>query len=192
MGNERRNIKIDQCAIHQSVAYCLTSNVDNPRLPDDIGVELAKYRASATLNNWLTDNAQYLRLFAFDGVLDTWYVHQRRRGASQQLLAWIEILQSYLQFKHDTPSCVQLWRWATHEHLDQKSTAKQLAHLNIRLEGDVLHIGDNYSTTKKAFDKLFENHIHTKSIHPPETVRRKTLKIIHGFSKKTYKNNKSI
>jgi hypothetical protein len=138
---------------------------------DKIEAEFKESRASQTFNDWLEHSAKHLKILVMDAKHDL-CKHDRERTASTPILLWAEILKSYLKFRHDTPSCVQLWKWAAHGHREQTSTERELAHLNIRMEGKTMHIGTEYSTTKKTYDKLFERHIGTQSIYPDSKQRK--------------------
>lgn len=185
MGNRWSDCKgtLSPCAIHKSILYLLDKGSGGHAMLDKIEAEFKESRASQTFNDWLAHSSKHLKILVMDAKHDTWHVYTRRKTASTPILLWAEILKSYLQFKHDTPSCVQLWKWAAQGHREQKATKQALAHLNIRMEGKTMHIGTAYSTTKKTYDKLFEHHIGTQSIYP-DARRRKDEKFMQDWERR--------
>lgn len=186
MGNRWRDCNDLLMAIYKSICYQLDKGSYGHETVDKIEAEFNESRASQTFNDWLEHSAEHLKILVMDAKHDTWHVYTRRKTASTPILLWAEILKSYLKFKHDTPSCVQLWKWAEHGHREQTSTERELAHLNIRMEGKIMHIGTEYSTTKKTYDKLFERHIGTQSIYP-DSIRRKDEKFMQDMERRLNK-----
>jgi hypothetical protein len=171
------------CAGYRSIWYQLAKDSGGYAELDKIEAEFKESRASQTFNDWLEHSAKHLKILVMDAKHDKWHFYTRRKTASTPILLWAEILKSYLKFKHDTPSCVQLWKWAAHGHCEQTSTERELAHLNIRMEGKTMHIGTEYSTTKKTYDKLFEHHIGTQSIYP-DSRQRKDEKFMQNWERR--------
>lgn len=188
MGNKWAYCNPILCAEYKSIWYQLEKYSGGYEALNKIEEEFKENRASQTLNDWLSSNSESLRLFVMDAAHDH-FNHSRKRNASEPILLWAEILESYLKFKHDTPSCVQLWKWAVQGHREQKITENALATLNIKLEGDVLHIGATYRTTKKTYDKLFERHIGTQSIYP-DSKQRKHEKLMKDWERSVHEYNK--
>ncbi|UOG93183.1 MAG: hypothetical protein L3K52_05475 [Candidatus Thiothrix sulfatifontis] len=179
MGNAWYYCKDLLCFQYKSICYCFKSGYQSL---DDIQKELEKNRASQTLNDWLVTDSEGLRLFVMDAKHDK-KQHIRKRTASTPILLWAEVLESYLKVKHDTPSCIQLWKWAAQGHREQRKTEEELKHLNIRLERKILHFGTAYRTTYTAYRKLFTDHINTQSI-TPDAERRKAEKLIKAHERR--------
>ncbi len=186
MGNRWLDCNDLLCAVYKSIMYQLGKDSGGYVALDKIEEEFNEIRASETFNDWLKHSAKHLKIFVMDAKYDTCHVYTRRKTASEPILLWAEILKSYLKFKHDTPSCIQLWRWAVTGHKEQKITEKELEHLSIRMIEKKLYIGATYSTTKKAYDKLFERHIGTQSIYP-EAQRRKHEKFYQTLERRLNK-----
>ncbi len=188
MANRWIEHNIRLCACHASIIYQLNAGSEGDRMLNQIEDEFKLHRASETFNNWLQHYANDLTIFVTDGKHDH-FTHQRRRWASPQVLIWAKILESYLKFKHDTPSCIQLWRWAKADHREQVQTEQELAHLNIRVDGKDLLMesedlpkGQHYRATYTAYRKLFERHINTQSVYP-DAKMRKIEKIFRRWEK---------
>ncbi|WP_298613011.1 hypothetical protein [uncultured Thiothrix sp.] len=181
MANRWIENNIRLCASHASMIYQLNAGAEGDSMLNQIEEEFKLHRASETFNNWLQRHANDLTIFVTDGKHDH-FVHQRCRSASNQVLIWAEILSSYLKFKQDTPSCIQLWRWAKEGHREQLHTKQALAHLNIIIEDKDLLIGKHYRATYTAYRKLFERHINTQSIYP-DAVKRKDEKFMRLWEK---------
>ena len=182
MGNRWIDCNELLCAQYKSILYVLSKGAGSYSVFDKIDNEFKENRCSETLNDWLKTSSQHLKILVMDAKHNKWIRHTRRKTASEPILLWAEILKSYLAFKHDTPSCVQLWRWAINGHREQKQTERELAHLNIRMIDNKLYIGASYSTSKKTYDKLFERHIGTQSIYP-EAKQRKHEKFMQEWER---------
>jgi hypothetical protein len=190
MGNRWIDCNYRLCAEYKSIWYQLGHYCKGDAMLTKIEKEFSESRCSETLNDWLENNSASLKIFVMDSKHDKTHRHERERTASTPILTWAEILKSYLQFKHDTPSAKQLWKWAEFGYLEQQATIETLKHLNISVNGKskekVMSFANSYSTTYEAYRQLFRRHINTESIEP-EAKRRKHEKWYTALHKRIMK-----
>lgn len=145
------------------------------RIAEDITEELSEMRFSLTMVELLENNECHINVFPFD------FRHNdnpcnRKRTASVNLTFWVSVLSTFILVNHDTPSCIQLWRWAKAGHREQRWTEKALENWNIRMEGKMLLFGESNNTSYTAYRKLFERHINTKPLNTEEALKAATLR----------------
>ncbi len=173
------NIKF--CGKYKSVLYLLECNLlYNPyenkeesdafitnsisSFADEITEELSRLRCSLCIEDLLSNEQCTITTVPSN----SWHNkknQKRKRSISINVKFWIDVLNTFIKIKHDTPSCIQLWKWAESEHREHRSIEKSLLNWNIRMNDKILLFGESNKTTYTAYRKLFERHINTTSLN---------------------------